>query len=84
MAKVDVKLNRAAVQQLLKSPAVLADLERRAQRIAAAAGGAPDFEVDARIGASRARASVRTATHKGRRAEATSRALTRAIDAGRG
>lgn len=83
MADVRIELNRGAVRQLLRSPEVLADLTDRAQRVAAAAGGGEDFEVDAGLGPNRARASVRTATSKGRHLEATDRALTRAIDAAR-
>lgn len=78
-----VVLIPGAATKLLKSPEVLADLERRANAIAAAAGGSPDYEVDSRLGAERARASVVTATAEAMRDEATSRTLTRAIDAGR-
>lgn len=77
-----VVMNRAGAAALLKSPGVLADLQRRANAIAGAAG--EGFEADARIGAARARASVHTASTEARVAEATDRALTRAIDAGRG
>jgi len=77
-----IVLNRKGMRQLLRSPEVLADLERRAERIAARAGDG--MEPSAMVGKNRARASVITATHSARRAEATSRALTRAIDAGRG
>jgi hypothetical protein len=73
-------LNRAAVAHLLKE-AILPDLQRRAANIAAAAG--PGFEVDSAIGKNRARASVRTVTFAARRAEATNRTLSRALDAGR-
>ena len=81
---VRVQLNRAGAKAILQSPEVVADLEERASRIAAAAGGAPDFEVDSRIGTTRARVSVRTATAEGRRAEAEDRVLSSAVDAGRG
>ena len=80
-ARVRVKLNSAGVRRLLQSPEVLADLVRRAESIAAAAG--PGMEVDSEIGPTRARASVRTATPEAVEAEAESRALTRAIDGGR-
>ena len=76
-----IVLNRKGMRQLLRSPEVLADLKRRAEAIAAAAGSG--MEVSAMVGRNRARASVITATHSARRAEATSRALTRAIDVGR-
>lgn len=77
-----IVLNRKGMRALLRSPEVLADLKRRAEAIAARAGDG--MEPSAMVGKNRARASVITATHSARRAEATSRALTRAIDAGRG
>ncbi|MFA5712299.1 hypothetical protein [Mycolicibacterium sp.] len=77
-----IVLNRKGMRQLLRSPEVLADLERRAERIAARAGDG--MEPSAMVGKNRARASVITATSEARKAEATRRALTRAIDAGRG
>lgn len=80
MARI-VRLNRKGVRALLRSAEVLADLERRANAIAATAGDG--MEVDSAVGAARARASVRTATREAMQAEAQSRALTRAIDAGR-
>ena len=79
---VKVKLNREGMAALLKDPRVLADLERRAQRIADAAG--PGHEAHAEAGTTRARASVVTTTYDAMRAEATTRNLTRAFDAGRG
>lgn len=78
---VRVVLNHANIAKLLKSPVVRADLEARAQRIAAAAG--EGMEMESMIGRTRARASVRTATRAARVAEATNRALTNALDAGR-
>lgn len=81
MAKGRIVLNRKGVRQLLRSPEVLADLDRRAKQIAAAAGSG--MEPSAMVGKGRARASVITATSGAREAEATRRALTRAIDAGR-
>jgi hypothetical protein len=69
------------MRDLLRSPEVRRDLERRARNIAAAAG--PGFEADSEIGRNRARASVWTATFEAMAAEATDRALTRSIDAGR-
>ena len=80
---VRIELNAAGVRSLLQSSDVQADLQGRAERIAAAAGGAPDFVAESRVGATRARASVRTATFDGMRAEATDRVLSRALDAGR-
>lgn len=81
MAAARVKLDSKAVRDLLRSDEVKADLERRARAIAAAAG--EGFEVDSDVGPARARASVRSATLEAHVAEATDRALTRAIDAGR-
>lgn len=85
MAKVRIKLNRREVRRLLRGEGqysgVAEDLKRRADNIAAAAGDG--MEVDTGVGRNRARASVRTATPEAVEAEATSRALTRALDAGR-
>lgn len=78
---VTVKLNRAGVQALLKDPRILADLRRRADAIARAAG--EGHTVDAQIGRTRARAEVVTDTFEAKHAEATRRTLTSAIDAGR-
>jgi hypothetical protein len=80
-AEIKVEINSAGVRDLLRSPEVMADLERRAQAIAAAAGDG--FEVEMYKGRNRYRATVRTATEPARRAEATDRVLTRAIDSGR-
>lgn len=81
MAKVRIKLTRNGPRQLRKSAGVQADLQRRAQRIAARAGAG--METSSMVGANRARASVITATYEAMRNQATNRALTRAIDAGR-
>jgi hypothetical protein len=81
VSKVRVKLNSKGVRDLLKSAELRADLDARARRIAAAAG--PGFEAQPSAGPARARAVVITATDEARAAEATDRALTRAIDAGR-
>ena len=81
MPNARIVLNRKAIRDLLRSDAVLRDLERRARQIASAAG--PGHEVDAEVGRNRARASVRTDSVAAIRAEATTRNLTRAFDAGR-
>lgn len=83
MAKstVRIELNSAGVRSLLRSSEVLADLRERAERIAASAG--PGMKVSAQAGSNRARASVVTATFEAMHREATERALTRAVDAGR-
>lgn len=82
MASIRVEVSSAGIQAVLKSAEVQADLEARANRIAAAAGDG--FEAGSRIGKTRARASVITASRKARLAEAEDRALTKALDAGRG
>lgn len=80
--KFRVEINSAGIQALLKSGEVEALLLAKAQRIAAAAGAG--VEAGSRIGKTRARASVITATRAARKAEAENRSLTKAIDAGRG
>jgi len=80
--KIRIEINSAGIQALLKSSEVQELLKAKADRIAAAAG--EGMEVTSRIGATRARASVVTATRAARKAEAEDRALTTAIDAGRG
>lgn len=82
MAKFRVDVSDAGIQALLKSSEVQALLKEKADRIAAAGG--PGMEASSWVGRTRARASVITASGKARRAEATDRALTKALDAGRG
>lgn len=77
---VRIKLNPAGVAQLLTDPGVAADIERRTRAVAAAAGPGMEASMGGR---KRARGSVITATGTARRAEASDRALTRALDAGR-
>jgi hypothetical protein len=74
-------LNHDGVAELLRSQGVLAEVTRRAQQIANAAG--PDMEVRSEITEHRARASVFTATVAAMVEESAHRTLTRAIDAGR-
>ena len=81
-SKIRIDVNDAGIQELLKSGEVRAFLKAKADRIAAAAG--PGMEASSWSGRTRARASVITATSKARKAEAKDRALTRALDAGRG
>ena len=78
----NVKLNHRNMAALLRSAPVEAELKRRADRIATAAG--PGMIASSRIGPKRARASVVTVTNQARAHEARHRALTRALDAGRG
>lgn len=79
---VKIVVNRKGVRELLRSPEVQRDLERRADQIASAAG--PGHIVDSERGPNRARASVRTDTIEAMVDEAEHRTLTRALDAGRG
>ena len=81
MAAVVIKLNKAGMRELLRSQAVQQDMERRARLIAAAAGDG--MAVESEIGPNRARAEVRTDTFEARHAEATTRNLSTAVDAGR-
>jgi hypothetical protein len=80
---IRIEVNQAGIRELLKSEEVRADLSARAHRIAAAAGGEPDYEVDVRQGATRARASVRTATFDAILDEGRNRTLSASLDAGR-
>ena len=82
MAISYIKVKPSARRAINRSPGVEAELKRRADRIAAAAG--PGMIASSRIGPKRARASVVTVTNQARAAEARTRALTRALDAGRG
>lgn len=76
-----IVLNRRNIRDLLRSESVRADLERRAENIARAAG--PGHKVDSQVGRNRARAAVITTSAEAMAAEARDRNLTRAIDAGR-
>lgn len=78
-----LEINDAAAVELLKSPEIRADLLRRGHAIAAAAGSG-SYDVTETLTPTRARVSVGTADFKARHAEATSRTLTKALDAGRG
>lgn len=80
---VRIEITPGAIQEILKSPEVQNELGARADRIAAAAGGEPDYEVEVLVGATRARASIRTASFEAMRAEANDRTLLSALDAGR-
>lgn len=81
MAKtILVELNRRGLLQLMKVD-MLPDLTRRGERVRDAAG--PGMELDVRVGRNRARATVITATDEARRAEATQRRLSSAVQAGR-
>ena len=82
--KVRIEFQSAGFKEVLNSPKVEAELLRRAQRIANAAG--PGFEASVYrggFGGGRHVASVRSADRESRLAEAEDKALSRAIDAGR-
>jgi hypothetical protein len=79
-----IKFHYEGFNALRKSPEVVAALEAKGEAIAQAAGGSPDFEVIVAEGKSRARVIVTTASIEGMVAEATDRALTQALSAGRG
>lgn len=86
--KIDrIEINDSNAQQILKSGEVQGELLARAQRIAATAasnaGSGASFTVDPRLWGARAAVFVTTGNDEARRAEATDRALTRALDAGR-
>ena len=83
MGKVRFKWNMAGYRAIRTAPGVQNDLASRGARVAGAAG--PGMVVESGItgGRQRARTAVITGTAEARRAEATNRALTRAIDAGR-
>lgn len=80
--KGKVVMNSRGARALLNAPGVAADLKRRGDRVAAAAGAGVGVRVT--VGGKRARAVVMTETAAARRREAKSKALTRALDAGRG
>ena len=80
---LQIQISDEAAIALLKSPEITAELQRRAQLIAAAAG-AGEFEVTVSQTPTRARVSVGTADHAARHNEATARGLSSALDAGRG
>ncbi len=79
--RTKLKFKRNWARDLMRSPGVLADLERRAANVAAAAG--PGHEVRSEVGKIRPRAAVVTARVQAIRAEAESKNLTSALDAGK-
>lgn len=83
MARNPVELNLRGVNEVMKSEGVARELERRARRIASAAG--PGVEAEGNNDhrwVARAWVDIKTAQAAAR--EARSNDLTRAIDAGRG
>lgn len=84
MAKVRVKLKNAGFRALRNSSGVIADLDRRANQIAAATGGASgDYKVSSRPGRARGRASVVAVSIEARVRNHERNELLNAIDAGR-
>ncbi|MBT2566600.1 hypothetical protein J7I84_08850 [Arthrobacter sp. ISL-85] len=83
VAQDPIEINESAFVDLLKSPAVMAELMKRAGRIASAAGPGK-WDVTPSHTPTRARVSIGTGDHTARNAEATNRSLTKALDAGRG
>lgn len=83
------KLNYKGFAELRNSPAVRADLARRAEKIAAAAGpgfvaNKPEFSQPGSKGPRpRGRSSVGTGDYRSRRAQAKGNVLQRALNAGR-
>lgn len=72
----------AAFNEFRSQAAIAAELHARGEAIAAAAGEG-DFKVIDSPNRTRARVIVITATEEGKQLEATDRALSKALDAGR-
>lgn len=84
MPSVRIEMNSDGFRAILTGPEVAADLQRRADAIAAAAGEGMSAEViRGGYGGGRSVAIVATDTVEAMIAEATERALTRALGAGR-
>jgi aspartate/methionine/tyrosine aminotransferase len=77
-----IVFHTAAFRSILRSGVMAADLTRRGERIAAAAG--EGFGSQTNVGRHRVRVTVAAETRAAARAEATDKVLTRAIGAGRG
>jgi len=82
--QIKIEMNSAGVVELLQSEDVQADLLRRGEAIQQATGLPDGFDVLPVVGKQRAAVYVTTASMEARLAEANDRALTRALDAGRG
>lgn len=82
MARAEVTLREKGLGEILKSDRMVAEMGKRGDRVARAAG--PGFESDAFVGRTRARAMVRARTFIAELAERKDKVLTRAIDAARG
>jgi hypothetical protein len=77
-----VKLNIAGFREIRKSAKVTADLRRRAEAVARAAG--PGFEVTESPSKNRARFTVHPESSEAFAANARDNVLVRALEAGRG
>jgi hypothetical protein len=73
--------DHAQLRALLRSPEVMAELKRRGDAIAAAAG--PGHSVEEWVGVNRDRVTVATATPRAMAREARDHTLLAALDAGR-
>lgn len=80
MAKTRIKWRVAGFRELRLEPGVIADLEERAEAVAAAAGDG--YEASAMAGKNRGRASVITADYAAMRDNAKNQTLLRSLDAG--
>jgi hypothetical protein len=82
--KIDrIEYNSAEFARILKSPEVQADIQRRLNAIAAAAGPG-EFIVEVTVGPNRVHGEVRTGDKVARKSEAVNRSLTSALGAGGG
>jgi hypothetical protein len=80
-AKVKVVVHTEQVRRYLKGPEMVALLTGMGRAVAAAAG--PGHRVDVEIGRNRASVAVFASSWEAKYAEATTRNLTRALQAGR-
>lgn len=80
MARIEIRTG--AIREVLKSSPVNAELDRRARRIAAAAGAG--YEAVDSTGKNRERSAVIASSYKARVDNARNNTLLRALGAGRG
>lgn len=88
MAKPKIKVSNKAVVEIMRSDEMLAEVTKRANKIAAAAnadhqGKVDGFVVQSSVHSTRARAAVIAATNQAIYAEAKYGTLTKALDAGK-
>lgn len=81
--KIKIEMIPAGFSGTMRSAEVKADLKARAERVRDATG-VEGFEVIETDNAGRSGALVVATTYEARKAEATDKVLTKAIDAGRG